>query len=310
MTSHPSASDVDPQIDRAFALIDLAAHDGAFDGLVAQFPTVRWESLFANTPEAHLLSAAPLLIDLDPAQDNKALVSWLVSKERLSPSVTWIKSRFGLQALAAMLTRRLTCRINDGEEVLLRFYDPRVLLGLPSALTPVQKKFFFAPVVSWTAWEFRRQAYYGIDAEPATAAEISAFSVMPITLDERQRERLMYYDKEALYDSIVTHWEENSPEAIGDMEPDMVREAAIAAVARCDSYGIHNADDQHLFAGLMMRVSPSFDAHPMVLSYLRDETIPPQERLSKMIDELPPAIWRQIGADKRYEALFEHALPA
>lgn len=68
--------------------------------------------------------------------------------------------------------------------------------------------------------------------------------------------------------------------AIDDMEPHMVREAAIAAVARCDSYGIHNADDQHWFAGLMMRVSRSFDTHPMVLSYLRDETIPPEEALT------------------------------
>lgn len=296
--------------DKTYALIDCAAHDDAFAQLNKRFPDAQWASLFADTPEAHLLSAAPLLIALDAAAPDAALVSWLIEKERARPSVTWLQSGFGLSTLAMMLTRRLQCRINEGEEVVLRFYDPRILLGLPSALNGPQKKFFFAPISSWTAWEPRRHAYYGIDPEPATRQEIAAFSVMPIYLDERQREQLMYYDKEALYDSIVAHWEENSPEAIAGLDPDMLRKVAVAAVARCSGYGIHGASDQHLFAGLMMRVSPSFDAHPMVRSYLRDTSIPPEQRLSKMIDELPDAIWRQLGDEKRYEAMFEHALPA
>jgi hypothetical protein len=310
MNSHSSAPDEGQKVDNTYALIDCAAHDDAFAQLTTRFPDAQWRSLFAETPEAHLQSAAPLLIALDPTAEDKSIFMWLIEKERAHPSVTWIKSHFGLPTLAMMLTRRLQCRINDDEDVVLRFYDPRILLGLSSALTGPQKKFFFAPVSSWTAWEPRREAYYGIDPEPATPAEIAAFSVVPISLDERQREQLMYYDKEALYDSIIAHWEENSPEAIEGMEADMLRNIAIAAVARCAGYGIHNADDQHLFAGLMMRVSPSFDAHPMVRSYLRDEEIAPEERLSQMIDELPDAIWRQIGEQKRYEALFQHALPA
>jgi hypothetical protein len=44
-----------------------------------------------------------------------------------------------------MLTRRLECEIDDGQKVVMRFYDPRILLGLPSALDPQQKRYFFAP---------------------------------------------------------------------------------------------------------------------------------------------------------------------
>jgi len=300
----------DGPVDNTYALIDCAAHDDAFAQLAAQFPGARWQSLFSGTPEAHLQSAAPLLIELDPGAADKSIFTWLIEKERARPSVTWIKSRFALSALALVLTRRLQCRINDDEDVVLRFYDPRILLGLSSALTAAQKKFFFAPVTSWTAWEPRREVYFGIDPEPATPAEIAAFSVVPISLDQRQRDQLMYYDKEALYESIIAHWETNSPEAIEGLDTATLREVAIAAVARCAGYGIQGADDQHLFAGLMMRVSPSFDAHPMVRSYLLDEELAPEERLGKMIDELPDAIWRQIGEQKRYDALFEHALPA
>ena len=310
MNNQTSASDKDETVGNTYALIDCAAHDNAFSQLTTRFVDVQWRSLFADTQEAHLQSASPILVALDPTAEDKSIFMWLVEKERACPSVTWIKSPFGLSTLAMMLTRRLECRINDDEDVVLRFYDPRILLGLSSALTGPQKKFFFAPVSSWTAWEPRREAYYGIDPEPATPSEIAAFSVVPITLNDDQREQLMYYDKEALYDSIIVHWQKNSPEAIEGLETEVLREIAIAAVARCTGYGIDNASDQHLFAGLMMRVSPSFDAHPMVISYLRDAEIAPEKRLSQMIDELPEVIWRQIGEQKRYEALFEHALPA
>jgi hypothetical protein len=309
MTIATSAPEAHP-VDYTYALLDCAAHDDAFAQLNAAFPTACWQSLFDGTPEAHLHSAAPLLIALDLAAGDNTIIAWLIEKERQQPSVTWIKSRYALPTLAMMLARRLQCRINDDEEVVLRFYDPRILLGLSAALTVAQKKFFFAPVTSWTAWEARRQTYYGIDPEPATPADVAAFSAALINLNDRQREQLMYYDKEVLYDSIVAHWESNSPDAIEGLAPDVLREVAIVAVTRCASYGIHGADDQHLFAGLMMRVSPSFDAHPMVRSYLRDETLAPEDRLSKMIDELPDVIWRQIDGEKRYEALFESTLSA
>ena len=138
-------------MDNTYALLDCAAHDDAFEQLAAAFPAPRWQSLFAGTPEEHLHSAAPLLIALDPAAEDKTIITWLIEKERARPSVTWIKSPYALSALATMLTRRLQCRINEEEDVVLRFYDPRILLGLSSALTDAQKKFFFAPVSSWTA---------------------------------------------------------------------------------------------------------------------------------------------------------------
>ena len=116
-----------------------------------------------------MMIAAPLLIAY--TQEDRELVAWLAELERLAPSVSWIDSRYGLATLAPMLTRRLRCEIDNGQEVVLRFYDPRILLGLPSALTAQQKRYFFAPVTSWTAWEPRRAAYYGIEAEPATAVD-------------------------------------------------------------------------------------------------------------------------------------------
>ena len=289
-----------------YALIDCAVHDGACQELTGKFAGVRWRSLFEDTPEEDLVDASPILVDVSSGEYGQALIQWLLAYERSAPSVTWIDSHMSLLNLGAMLTSRMTCRINEDELVVLRFWDPRILLGLPSALDAEQRRHFFAPIVEWTAWEARRQQYYTITAPP-DAAPVPRFAVMPMALTLAQRDQLMYYDKEALYERIVAHWHETCADAIEGLEPDMLREVAIAGVARCASYGIHSPDDQVLFAGLMMAVSPSFDDHPAVQRGLSDQAIAPDERLDRLIDGLPEAVWEQISEEKRYDALFEHA---
>lgn len=286
-----------------YALLDCSVHEHAFRDLTRQFPDVQWRSLFEGTPEEHLVEVAPLLISTP--RDDERLISWLTQLEQASPSVSWIGSPYALPVLAPMLSRRLKCEINDDQQVVLRFYDPRILLGLPSTLTAQQKRYFFAPVSSWIAWEPRRMERYAISIEPATAADISRFAFVPISLTLPQRDQLMYFDKENLYDSIIQHWRDTCPDDIAGIKPNMLREIAITAVARANSFGITDASAQHLFAGLMMTVSPSFDDNATVKSYLTDEDTPSADRLSKMINALPSEVWEQITADKRMDALFE-----
>lgn len=289
-----------------YALLDCSAHEHAFRDLTTRFPDLQWRSLFDGTPEARLVSAAPILISA--LREHTALITWLEQLELASPSVSWIASSYPLSTLAPILTRRMQCEINDGQEVVLRFYDPRILLGLPSALTAQQKRYFFAPVSSWIAMEPRRQERYTINIEPATPADISRYAFAPISLTLQQRDQLMYFDKENLYDSIIQHWRDTCPDDIAGIKHNMLREASIAAVARADSYGITDANAKHLFAGLMMTVSPSFDENLIVKRYLSAKDVAPADRLSKMISELPSEAWEQITANKRMEALFE--LPA
>ena len=289
-----------------YALLDCSAHEHAHHELITRFAETQWRSLFDGTPEAHLVSAAPILIAA--TREHTSLIEWLEKLEQKSPSVSWISSLYALPALAPMLTRRMQCEINDGQKVVLRFYDPRILLGLPSALTAQQKRFFFAPVRSWIALEPRRRERYAVDIEPANASDISRYAFTPISLTLTQRDQLMYFDKENLYDSIVSHWRETCPSDIAGIRPNMLREVAIAAVARANSYGLTDATAQHLFAGLMMTVSPSFDDNLDVKRYLTASDVSPAERLSMMIRELPSEAWEQITANKRMDALFE--LPA
>jgi len=57
----------------------------------------------------------------------------------------------------------------------------------------------------------------------------------------------------------------------------------------------------------MIAVSPLFDDHPAVQRGLRNQAIAPNERLDRLIDELPEEVREHISEEKRYDALFEHA---
>ena len=58
----------------------------------------------------------------------------------------------------------------------------------------------------------------------------------------------------------------------------------------------------------MMTMPPSFDDNLDIRRYLTASDVPPAERSSTMIREIPRETWEQITANKRMDALFK--LPA
>ena len=127
---------------------------GLVDGL--QYETLRGErldhrhgfaSLFHGTPDAALAHAGPWLVDAEAAGD--AVTADLARLERELPSVTWLISEADLYGLTQVLQRQLDARLPDGRIALVRFWDPRVLAGLATVLTPKQRETFFAHIYEW-----------------------------------------------------------------------------------------------------------------------------------------------------------------
>lgn len=130
---------------RLFALVDgvqYARHEEQ-----PLIPTPSQRALFDGTGDAHLAHAGPWLVDV--AQADPAQVVHLVELEQAAPAVSWLMSRLDLATLAAVLTKRLDMRLPDGRTALMRFYDPRVLLGLIEILDGPQREAFFAHIDEW-----------------------------------------------------------------------------------------------------------------------------------------------------------------
>jgi len=104
-------------------------------------------SLFHGTPDGPLAHAGPWLVDIEEAGD--ATAKDLAALEREAPSVTWLITEADLHGLAQLLRLRLDVRMPDGRIALLRFWDPRVLVGLVNVLDSKQRETFFAHIHEW-----------------------------------------------------------------------------------------------------------------------------------------------------------------
>lgn len=287
-----------------YALLDCAAHAGAYLELCGSHANIGWRSIFDETEDASLIAASPILIPMEPAALDRRLIDTLLQYERDAPSISWIKSPFGTATLLAMLSSRYQCRIDGDVDVVLRFWDPRILLGLPSALDDEQRRHFFFPVLEWTVWDARRKQYYTITPPPG-AMPVPRYAKAPINLSRDQRESLMYFDRETIYEAIMDDWSRHCHEAVRHISRGMQREIAIAGVSRAREHGVQTASEQILFARLMMTVSPSFDDHPAIRRALSDPNAPDGRRLQHAIDSLPDQVWIEASERRRYDAFFE-----
>jgi hypothetical protein len=148
---------------RLYALID-AAHTATELQMIRQH--VFFDAalgLFAGMPEQDAQSAGPFLLQLNPFETtHEARISWLIKAQILAPCVTWIWSEAIPSVLHRHLQQQLIAKLPDGNEALLRFYDPRVLQQLLTTLfNTEQKKALLGPIVRWHWYlpETGQQAY-------------------------------------------------------------------------------------------------------------------------------------------------------
>lgn len=129
---------------RLYALVDGVQYEARFDKRL-QTSTGLY-ALFSGTPDAALCHAGPWLIDVATCGH---ILNELRTLEVEKPSVTWLVGPQDLVGLAQLLQLRLDARLPDGRSVLLRFWDPRVLLVLVRTLDDEQRNEFFNHIHEW-----------------------------------------------------------------------------------------------------------------------------------------------------------------
>ena len=103
-------------------------------------------ALFEETPHAALAAAGPWLIDVSRHAE---LAEALAKIEDARPLVSWLITPLTFDGLADLLRLKLTVKLPDGKEALLRCYDPRVLKRLAQTLDDAQRTAFFEHIDEW-----------------------------------------------------------------------------------------------------------------------------------------------------------------
>lgn len=212
-------------------------------------------------PEAH----RPYLLELDlstPTGADALTQSVRVAFEDRRPESMaqglgqrvggWLASHASLEEIAAHWSRLLLQRDVSERACVLRFYDSRALALLWTVLSQTQRQIMLGPVRAW----------HVLDA----SARPSVHSTSPDS-------RADFILSAAQWHEIHRHGLVNRALALHartcnrQPEPGEV-EAAVAAAARTERYGLIDQEDRVAFIGHALAWHPQFDLHPKVSQLL------------------------------------------
>ena len=115
----------------------------------------RWKifylSLFDGTPEESLIEIAPLLVPTSGmgTSDRLRLFSWAQDLAYRFPMVSWVESTLSAEQLADHLRSFHVVGLSEGQSMLLRWYDTRILPIWLACLTGAQSQAFAAGSLQW-----------------------------------------------------------------------------------------------------------------------------------------------------------------
>ena len=145
----------------------------------------RYVSLFDERSETGAGDAAPFLVDLRSAANLDRAISYTVQNALTSYAVSWIASSLDMRTLAARLAQRLDARLTENMDVLLRYYDSRILSSLSLTLTAEQSCNFFNFAQGW--WYPARSGE--LHSCVSNFAEEETFTP-PLAIDQAHENRL------------------------------------------------------------------------------------------------------------------------
>lgn len=284
-----------------YAVLDASRDPRVLATLLQHKTQYAW--LFEPGTPPELMSFAPYLLPL-PA-DSPALEA-LIDSGWTEHWGIYLTSRSSPWELLAFLKRLLLVQQPDGQEALLRFYDPRVLRPLLGSATAWQQPFLFGTVDRYlipgeepqTATTFV-QGRNGVEQSEILLAEDGRTELVvpvsgseqgppPATRDRlvllsRQMAKLEARECDSFTESLVSEMQALFPErfAIPEQGAEWVRHG----VAQPSRYGIQAEADVRTYVSLVMQLGRDFDVDPQLpwASHLLHLRLAPGEKLSRLV---------------------------
>jgi hypothetical protein len=262
-----------------YLCIDLAS---AQDGLLRVTGTrtpVGAVNLFqdANTTDAD--KVAPWLICVPANLTEK----WLKRSCQLAaetPSVTWIFSDLNIEDLSARLMRRFDVQLNDGTELLLRYFDPRILSELQTCMKPETAVEFFKFAKYW--------AYLNRDAELAQIendqhTEDDNFVAPHILHSDEEHALLLASEAAQTLNETLSRW----PDDLNQLKPQARFNLAKTCCLQCDALGLDNLADKVLLLMLAAGEKLNYFESPAWMTHtkaLQDKSVTLKQLLEATLD--------------------------
>jgi hypothetical protein len=214
--------------------------------------------------DAH--AAGPLLFAMELADwDTSRRVQQLASI-LYAQACSVIVSEQPLVALAEALRKHLDVILPDGEDMLMRFFDPRVLPFWFDILPAESRCVLASTLQSWGYVDHRQQMAW-LTLEESSTAEVS----LPFTIDQAQQDKLMC---QCLPYVLLDRLSVDPGSLLTHVPGDKRYEHISALIDKAQSHGFDGMADMEEFCRLGLRYGLDFDVQsPMkrVFSQRRPE---------------------------------------
>ena len=135
--------------------------------------------------------------------------------------------------------------------------------------------------------------------DPAVNIELEQFDMVYIEPAENDNEvayndiltDLMGYLQTEYYDYKIVL--PDSESTVGELDISFLEPMVCCGIKKALSYGFKTTETIFAFVSILFTVSPSFDQHPVIQSYLINKSVKLAARLEWIWDEIPDEIWAQ-----------------
>lgn len=283
-----------------YAVLD-AAHDSKILAVLSKYKC-EYASLFDAEKAPELVRFAPYIVALPAAS---AALEPLVDLGWGKDWGIYLTSPASGGDLIQFLRRLLISTQPDGQQVLLRFYDPRVLRTLLSNAPSQQWGHFFGPVRSYLVADERPQVAIGFAVserglerhdiplsgdKPAERKAVAVPATPGSTPDNRlllskqQATALKAQEHDTFAEELYAEMQEKHPNRFKELGEGEMRKWIQHGCARPKRYGIQTEPGIHDYVSLMMQLGRDFDDDRKLpwASDLLKRRLPEKEKLARL----------------------------
>jgi hypothetical protein len=243
-------TDVSPAM-VSYALVD-AGQIPEMRGAFLEQMEIPHARLFDGTKEHKIAKYGPVLIPLDRnANSGQLPVSQLLHSMQYGWTVSWLTSPLNLNDLASHLAGHLNGVLEDGREVLIRYYDPRNLAPFMENVDAKTKTVLLTPIKHWTYWD-RNLALHTLEG-----AGLTNTAGVQSTQIARGTQQAMA--NAAVPDLIMSNLlADSDPRQFEEWLPHIMYGLIVAYIHNARTYGVSEFQDLYLFVSISINIHPEF----------------------------------------------------
>jgi hypothetical protein len=249
--------------------------------------------LFALTRENRIAEYGPILI---PVYENFAhpTTAALLRTMRYGWVVSWLSSYLSLDELAEHLAGHLNGNLVDEGDVLIRYYDPRLLPCFLCHNLLTSTKSLMQPVCHWAWWDRTMnlvvyEGNYGKKSPGVTNTNIR----------EKTRAAMASFALSDFIHAELLKGAEN--EEFSTWLPHMISNAVFAQIEKARSFGLSLPQDLQLYTSLSLMIHPRFFELSPIFFKNKENIKRGEVDMATLTLAVDDGEWTRLGSSGRVE---------